>query len=275
MPFSGILAAGIGGVGSILGGLFGASGAEKAAQIQAQEADKALQFQEQQYATQQANQAPFVAAGQKSIQQISDAIANGTFGPGSIAAFQAPTLDQAQQTPGFQFTQEQGNRGILAGAAAGGGISGGTLKALSQYNTNLANTTYGDVFNRALSTYQAQLAGQAQGFNQLAATAGIGQTATQGIGQTGTAAAGQIGNTLGSLGQSLASGVVGSTNALTGTLSNLSNIGQQAAIYRALYGGQGGSNAGFSPGVIGQPGTSGSTFGGLDPSWTALPGWGG
>ena len=68
--------------------------------------------------------------------------------------FQAPTVTD-QNAPGYQFAKQQGMQGIERSAAARGGLlTGGTLKALDAYNTGLANQTYGDVFNRALSQYQ-------------------------------------------------------------------------------------------------------------------------
>jgi hypothetical protein len=84
-----------------------------------------------------------------------------------MGAFSAPTLDEARNTPGYKFTQEAGNQGILAGASAlGGNISGNTFQALDKYNTGLADSTYNDVFNRALSGYQTNLGRQQQNFGQ-------------------------------------------------------------------------------------------------------------
>ena len=40
---------------------------------------------------------------------------------------------------GYQFTQQQGEQGILNAASASGGVSGNTLTALDKYNTGLAD----------------------------------------------------------------------------------------------------------------------------------------
>lgn len=67
--------------------------------------------------------------------------------------FTAPSLEDAQNSPGYQFALQQGLQGIQRSAAARGTLlTGGTLKALQQYGTGLADQTYGNVFNRALQT---------------------------------------------------------------------------------------------------------------------------
>ena len=230
--------------GSVASGLLGSNAATTAAGQEVNQENQALDFQKQMFATQQANQAPYLAAGTTSLGQLMTALGNGTFGSGSLGAapqftgtFTAPTLAQAQQTPGYQFTAQQGSKGILEGSgAAGGAISGGTLKALDSYNTGLADSTYNDVFNRALQTYntglqgyQAQLQGyqtaanaQQQEFSQMFAPAQLGENATANINQTGTQASTNVGNLMSSIGQSQAAGTVGSSNALTTSSCSIS-----------------------------------------------------
>lgn len=54
----------------------------------------------------------------------------------------ADLLDSLRQTPGFQFRQEEGERAISRNAAARGvNQSGGTLRDLTAFNQNLAQTT--------------------------------------------------------------------------------------------------------------------------------------
>lgn len=238
------IAAGVGAAATVGGAVISSNAASDAADKQVKQSQTALGFQEQQYADTKANQAPYLDAGKQSLSKILDSINNGTFGPGSIpqpAAFHAPTLDEARNDPGYQFAAQQGSKGILQGAsAAGGAVSGGTLKALSSFNSNLADSTYGNVFNRNLSTYnaglsdyQAKLAGQAQGYNQLSNIAGLGQTATQGVSQVGVATGSQVGNTLAQIGGAQASGIVGGANALTSGLGSLGNLGQFYGLYTA------------------------------------------
>ena len=154
-------------------------------------------------------------------------------------------LEQAQQTPGYQFTAQQGSKGILEGAgAAGGAISGGTLKSLASFNTNLANSTYSNIYNQALSTYGAQLTGQQQSFSQLLGTAQLGAGAATSTNQTGTASAANLSNLLSSLGQSQAAGTVGSANALTsGLTGGTNNLSQMILLSQLLQGGGAGTNS--------------------------------
>src|SRR5579862_3058487 len=177
MPFGGLLTVGLLGAGSSLfSGILGSNAAQDAAGQQVSAENHALNFQNQIWNQEQANIAPWLSSGQTSIAALMKALGNGSFGAGSNPTFTAPTLAEAQQTPGYQFAAQQGSKGILEGAAAAGGaISGGTLKALDQFNTGLADTTYNDVFSRSLSTYQANLAKQSQEFGQMLAPAQLGE----------------------------------------------------------------------------------------------------
>lgn len=225
MPFGGLLTLGILGVtGAVGGSLIGANASETAAQQQTTQEQKALDFQEQEFGTEQANQAPFVSAGQSSVGQLMTGLQNGTFGPGSIAPFTAPTLAQAQQTPGYDFTQQQGEQGIERGAAAAGGaFTGGTLKSLATFDAGLADSTYQQVFNNALSGYQTQLQSQNQAFNQLSAAAGLGENAAANVGNTGAQAASTVGNTLTSIGATQAAGTIGAASAIQGGINGALN----------------------------------------------------
>lgn len=78
----------------------------------------------------------------------------------TAGTFKAPTLAQAQATPGYQFTLQQGEQAIQNSAAAHGMLqSGGTQKALAQYATGLADNTYNNLFNQDLAAYNANQQG--------------------------------------------------------------------------------------------------------------------
>ena len=149
--------------------------------------------------------------------------------------FQAPTLQQAENTPGYQFALQQGQKALQASAAANGSLlTGGTLNALDSYSQGLADTNYNNIYNQALQGYQTNYNTwanqQANEYNRLAAMSGTGQTAAQQLGALGSTTAGQIGNTLsntaGQIGQqmnnagaAIASGYTGAANAYGGALS--------------------------------------------------------
>jgi hypothetical protein len=155
--------------------------------------------------------------------------------------FQAPTADQARQTPGYQFQLDQGTKAVQNSAAARGDLlSGNTLADLTQFGQGLADTTYNQTYDRALGQYQQKYNiyenNQANQFNRLASLAGMGQTSVGQLNSAGSSAAGQFGNTvLGSanaIGQNMnnaaaatASGYVGGANAWSGALGNLGSLG--------------------------------------------------
>lgn len=69
--------------------------------------------------------------------------------------FTAPTLEQAQQEPGYQFALDQGLKALQQSAAAKGVLrTGGTLKDLINYGQAAGQGNYQNVFNRNLGTYQ-------------------------------------------------------------------------------------------------------------------------
>ena len=62
--------------------------------------------------------------------------------------FQAPTLQQAENTPGYQFALQQGQNALQASAAANGSLlTGGTLNALDSYSQGLADTNYNNIYD--------------------------------------------------------------------------------------------------------------------------------
>ena len=216
-------AAGVG--ASIFGSVNSSNAANDAAQLQYKSAEDALQFQKDEFSTQQQNIAPWLSAGKQSLGTLMGDFQNGTFGPGSIqapGAFKPPSLQDARNSPGYQFELGQGISAIQRSAAARGGLgSGSTLKGLESFGTGLADSTYGDVFNRSLATYgaglqgyQAQLAGQSQAYNELAGISGTGQNAAQSINSTGTQVAQNVGSLMTQQGNALAGGVVGSANGI-------------------------------------------------------------
>lgn len=122
---------------------------------------------------------------------------------------QTPSTDYSAfyQSPDYEFRRTEGNRGIEQSAAArGGAFSGNALKALNQYNSNLASGEFGNWWNR-----QASLAG-------------IGQTATNTLANAGQSSANAIGSALSSAGDSRASGIAASTNAWGNALGQIGGL---------------------------------------------------
>lgn len=201
IAIGGIAAAGVGGGLAYAGQKGIAKSADNAANIQQSEADKSLAFQKQEYADQQKNQAPFLKAGQDAIGNLTSLMApGGDLSKSWTGEFNAPTAEEAQATPGYKFTLDQGRDAIQNSAAAQGNlISGGSLSALDKYSQNLASGTYQQSFNNAYTGYTQKYnefeQKQANQYNRLANIAGLGQTTAGQLGQEGQATANNITNT--------------------------------------------------------------------------------
>ena len=138
MSVTGGIMAGVGLAGSIGSAAIGssaasnaastqASAAEQAQQLQAQEAQNALNFNEQQWNTTQANAAPWLQAGQGGLNALQYGLgiggtANGSgVGQGALTqpygqTFQAPTAQQALNSPGEQAQLQLGEQAVQQSA---------------------------------------------------------------------------------------------------------------------------------------------------------------
>jgi len=118
--------------------------------------------------------APYYAAGTPAIGQEGALL--GLQGQDAANA----AMSTFQNSPGYQWQMQQGLRGVDAGAAAGvrlpGVRSGATVKAEETFAENLANTSFGDYWNR------------------LNSLAGMGQNAATSEANLGTWGAGQLAN---------------------------------------------------------------------------------
>lgn len=121
-------------------------------------------------------------------------------GPLDSALLKAPSMNfnqaMLEQTPGYQFNLKQGLKAVQNSAAARGlGVSGAAEKGAADYATGLADSTYQNQFNNAVTNQTNQ-------FNRLMALTNLGQNSAAGVGQAGI-----------STGNSLASNAIGSGNA--------------------------------------------------------------
>jgi len=145
-------------VSSIVGGIMGAhaagkaadaevKGAQQAQQLSKTNQDAAVQAQQNALANVTTAEQPYQKLGSTSANHLADLVSTG---------FTAPTLAEAEATPGYQFTLSQGLDSINRNAAANGTLmSGNTGKALTDYAEGLASTTYNQDYQRALDTYMA------------------------------------------------------------------------------------------------------------------------
>jgi hypothetical protein len=283
-------AAGIVGAGSVISGLIGGGAAKSAAKTAADAANKASELQQQRYETTRSDLAPYNAAGQAVLPAFNALALSGPTGGGTdyvktaYDQFLPGTMTQAQleQTPGYQFTRDQGLKAVQsANAARGLGMSGASLKGAAAFATGLANNTYKDQFNiqqqrfadvSGLSTLQQnQLQGQAARLQNVAA---LGESAGASTGTTGASLAQSAGNALIAGGNAAAAGTMGASNAITGGINNALGYYQLQNLIHPTSGGTsgGGSYAGLNnadPSVTyggTAYGTGGQSFPGFNPT---------
>lgn len=264
MPLAGIAAASIG--GSLVGGLFGksaadtqAQAAQQAAALEAQDQQKALQFQQQVFDTQQAEQQPWMNAGKGALTSLQGLLAPGGQLTQQFGQFQAPTLAEAEQNPGYQFALQQGEQALQAGAAAQGNLlSAGTQKGLVNYGQQAGQQDYQQVYNNALNAYQQNFntfnTNQQNMFNRYASLAGLGQQAASTAGAQAGQAANNYGNLLLTGAQQIGldkqaaayqtgSGYAALGNALSNGLGNLAGLLSLKSILSPQASGSGGNIA--------------------------------
>ncbi len=197
IPFA--VAAGIGAVGAIGGGLIAADASKSSAKTIASANREASQVEQNQFNQTQQNLSPFLGAGTNALTQLQSALG---IGPGGNGQFNTAGFTGS---PGYQFQLGQQIQAVQNSAARQGGVnSGNTLKALSGYSQGLAAQDW--------QKYLGNL-------NSLVNT---GQSAANQTGNFGAAAAGQIGQNTINAGAAIGAGTIGSANALAGGLNGLS-----------------------------------------------------
>lgn len=174
-------------IGSVIGGITGASqqadAAQQAAQTQAGASDVAIAEQKRQFDKMVELMMPYVSGGQQALTQQGNLI-----GLGGVTAQQG-AINQLQQSPQYQSLINQGENAILQNASATGGLRGGNIQgALANYRT--------DVLSSLINQQYSNLGGLSQ----------LGQASAAGQGAAGLNTASNIGNLLTQQGAALAGG---------------------------------------------------------------------
>jgi hypothetical protein len=191
----------------VVSGAVGAYGAYEGAKTQADAARYGADIANQQFQTINAQQAPWRQAGENALTQIAGMgdFFNKQFGPEDLARGLAPN---------YEFMKQQGLGAVQNFSTVGGGLfSGNTLKAISDYTTNYAQSGYQQAFQN-FTTNQSNI------FNRLASIAGLGQTANATTAQAGTSLAGTEAGLVAQAGAARAGGIVGGANAISGGINN-------------------------------------------------------
>jgi len=178
---------------------------------------------------------PFRTAGVNALAPLNALAMSGPTGGGQDYVKEAyanlpgrMTQAELEQTPGYQWTRDQGLKAVQGAAAARGlGISGASIKGAGQYVTGLADNTYKTQFDIAQKRFEDYLmlnTGQ-QGnilnqYNRVKGLVDIGQSSAAQTGTAGTTLANQSGNYLAKSGVLEGTGTMNATNALTGAANN-------------------------------------------------------
>jgi len=168
------------------------------------------------YTQLQQNLSPYANFGATAMPNLMNLLGLGGTGGG----FQFNPQNYAN-TPAYQFILNQGlkntNNALSSQGLLGSGAQG---KALADYTTGLANTTYNDQFKNALQGFQANT-------NPLLSLLTLGQNAAAGVGQGGYNSAVNIGN-------AISQGTVGSGAQEANTFNSLLGLVKAGAgIYGA------------------------------------------
>lgn len=146
MPIGGVIAGGLGAVGSIFG-------SSKAADAQAKAAAAALAFQREQAAIARKDLEPYRDAGTQAWGVLSQLLGLGTPQNSQFGSLLTPfTPQDLENSPGYQFTLEQGLKNLTNAGLTKGGQIGNLMRGGAEFVTGLAQNTYGNEFNRDLQT---------------------------------------------------------------------------------------------------------------------------
>ena len=214
-----------------------------AANTQAAAANNAAALQNAQFQQTQANLAPYASIGTAALPQLLKSLgyegqygSNGQLTGMSGQGFQF-NPSNLEQTPGYQFTLQQGLNAVNnATSATGQTGSGAQAKGLANYATGLAQNTYNQQYQNALTTYQ-------QNASILGSLLSTGQNAAAGIGSMGMQNAQSVGNTLMGGANATAAGQVAAGSSQTNALNSLMGLGLGGAGIYALGAKSGMNNA--------------------------------
>ena len=213
-----------------IGSLFGTTQQADAATLAAQQQ---AQSQQQGAAALTAQLAPYNQFGASAMPNLINKLGLGGTGSGFQYGPFSFNPSDLQNTPGYQFTLQQGQKGVNNALSSQGLLgSGAQAKALSDYTTGLAQNTYNQQLQNALGMYQTNYNSALGQYNtnagQLGSLLNLGQNAAAGTGQAAY-------NTQVGAGNALAAGQVAAGNTTANAFNSLMGAGKTGAqIYSLL-----------------------------------------
>ena len=205
------------GVGSVVGGITQANAAEAVAEQQSQAAQNALALQREMFEYQKGLLEPYRTAGTAALKRLEGALGLG--GP-------AQPQQMLEMDPGYGFRLGEGMKALeRMQSARGNMLSGGAMKAGTEYAQKFASGEYSNAYNR------------------LANIAGLGQTTGTQLGNAASQFSTNAGNVMGQEANALVAGRIGRGSAyaqgIQGGLNAYSNYldrQQQNQLFRDIFG---------------------------------------
>lgn len=255
------VASAVGGIGSAI---IGSSASKSAAKTQAAAANNATNQQLAMFNQIRDDLSPYTGLGQVGVNKLTDLVNNGTLTADypnytPFGEYQPVTAANLDQTPGYQFTRDQGMRSVTnSNSASGLTGSGAQAKGIAEYVTGLAQSTYNQQVQNRLAEYTTGLQGHVTDYttgfnanqteltnlyNRLMGIVQVGQGSAAQQATTGTQVAGQIGNNIIGAGNASAAGQIGSANAISGGLTTALNGASNAYLTNQLLSRYSGTNA--------------------------------
>lgn len=219
-----------------LGGLLGANAAKEAARLQALSGQSAADKSMAMFNTVRGDLTPYNILGLGATPSLARLTGSEIGGNPLTAALTRPfqpTMDELEKTPGYQFTLDQGTKAVKNQFAARGlgGMSGALGKGLVNFASGTASTTYNDQFKNYLAQNQ-------QVYNMLRGLVQGGQNAAAQTGDFGTQAQTTANNLNTGSAAATAGGIVGSSNAMSGAMSNIGNTLVTNSLLQGMFGGR-------------------------------------
>ena len=214
---------GWGGIGSIVGGVFGgilgnsADAQDRAADKQVAAINESSRIQDKQFQQTRADNMPALDARNASLQRMRELLGIGgdtaSKGYGSLGGGINP--GDVQNEAGYQFGL---NQGLTAQSnqlgARGMRNSGAAIKAATRYGNDYATTKYDNAFNRIVANRSAQL-------NPLQSLAGASQTGASTVANAGGNYANTVSGNQTALGNALGANSLAQGNIWGGALNQI------------------------------------------------------
>ena len=199
MPFTALIGAGLGLVGSIIQG----NAAGDAADAQAAAAKSGALVQWKMFQQMRHGLAPYRKVGVRGLSSLANLYGLGKGGGG---AFSDKAIAAFQRSPDYQVAKRLGISAIDQSAAARGDLLGGAqIKRVQQFGSDLASTHFNNYVDR------------------LAGFASLGENAAAQTGNAGITTGQNIANSYLRQGEAQASGIMGQGSAWAQGLSSLGN----------------------------------------------------